>query len=122
MNGNMELQTTALNKAVTAFELVNTHVTGLVEGLEGVAEHVNDIMTQRDEVLRNISGISEVSESAAAFTQEISASIREQVNAIRILSKEAEMLKDETGNLDEILKKFKIDSGNEKQRNLAAKS
>lgn len=122
VNGNMELQTTALNKAVTAFELVNTHVTGLVEGLEGVAEHVNDIMTQRDEVLRNISGISEVSESAAAFTQEISASIREQVNAIRILSKEAEMLKDETGNLDEILKKFKIDSGNEKQRNLAAKS
>lgn len=101
-------QSEALNSTVMVFGDVNLSVDNLVVGLKEVTENMGDIGYSKEEVLESIRNISAVSEEAAASSQEIVATVNEQVNAVTFLAEEAGKLTAKTKTLEESMKQFLV--------------
>ena len=104
----VDKQSEALEKAVTVFHDINTHVEGLAETLKGITSEVSDIDKIKDRTLKSMTDISAVVEETVAVTEQINASANNQLNAVCNLNITVEKLLKDTLLLDEAVTTFII--------------
>lgn len=104
----VESQTEALNRTVTVFDNINTHVNELVTNLANIASGVKSIETAKEDTLDAIQNISAVSEETAAASQEVSATALNQIDSVKRLRLAALELAGNAKILEESIKTFKI--------------
>ncbi len=102
-------QAKALEETVNVFGMIHGCVGELVEGIRLVTQKLEASMTEKEKVENSLQNISSVSEEVAASTQEVTATLGEQVSVIQALKEEVEMLKADALELDNSIDRFKID-------------
>jgi len=102
-------QAKALEETVSVFGMIQGCVGNLVEGIRLVTEKLEASMTEKENVENSLQNISSVSEEVAASTQEVTATLGEQVSVIQTLKEKVELLKADALELDKSIDRFKID-------------
>ncbi len=102
-------QAKALEETVGVFRRIQECVGELVEGIRLVTEKLEASMTEKENVENSLQNISSVSEEVAASTQEVTATLGEQVSVIHALKEEVEVLRADALELDKSIDRFKID-------------
>ena len=105
---NVDYQMKALEETVSVFHEINDTVQALVSNLQGITSGITELVGDKDDVLKKIQAVSQASESASAATTEVTASISEQVEFLKGLTKDAENLQMQTRELEAAMSKFKI--------------
>lgn len=105
---NVDYQMKALEETVSVFHEINDTVQALVSNLQGITSGMTELVGDKDDVLKKIQAVSQASESASAATTEVTASISEQVEFLKGLTKDAENLQMQTRELEAAMSKFKI--------------
>lgn len=105
---NIMSQAEALGETVTSFGEINRYVQKLVDDLKTVAGRMGSIGVQTEEILDSIRNISAVSEETAASTEEVTATINEQMHSVLMLGAEADTLKKKVSELEEAMGRFII--------------
>ena len=93
---NVDYQMKALEETVSVFHEINDTVQALVSNLQGITSGMTELVGDKDDVLKKIQAVSQASESASAATTEVTASISEQVEFLKGLTKDAENLQMQT--------------------------
>ncbi len=101
-------QTEALDKAVGAFEEINDHVIYLVGNLDNIALGVKEIENAKEDTLGAIRSISAVAQQTAASSEEVSATVTNQVGSVEHLSISAMELAENARRLEEEIRLFRI--------------
>ncbi len=101
-------QADSLEETITVFASINHCVDELVTGLQQMAASMKGIGEEKDEVEDSIRNISAVSEQAAAATEEVTATLSEQVHMIAKLTEKAEHLAARVHALEDAMSKFRI--------------
>ena len=101
-------QAKALTDTVEVFGQIHECVGNLVEDIRVVAEKLTQTMEEKDMVQNSIQNISAVSQQVAASTQEVTATLGEQVSVIQRLNEEVEALRKDAANLDSSIDRFKV--------------
>ena len=101
-------QTEALDKAVGAFEEINEHVIYLVSNLDNIALGVKEIENAKEDTLGAIRSISAVAQQTAASSEEVSATVTNQVGSVEHLSISAMELAENARRLEEEIRLFRI--------------
>lgn len=102
-------QAKALEETVSVFGMIQGCVSELVEGIRIVTEKLEASMTDKENVENSLQNISSVSEEVAASTQEVTATLGEQVSVIQALKEEVEVLRADALELDKSIDRFIID-------------
>lgn len=105
---NVDYQMKALEETVSVFHEINDTVQALVSNLQGITSGMTELVGDKDDVLKKIQAVSQASESASTATTEVTASISEQVEFLKGLTKDAENLQMQTRELEAAMSKFKI--------------
>ncbi|TCT16303.1 methyl-accepting chemotaxis sensory transducer with Cache sensor [Natranaerovirga pectinivora] len=102
------IQSVAVENVNTTFNNVNESIgfiTGLINQANGFLE---EILEDKDNIVKAIESVSSVSEETAAATEEISASMEQQTSAIEDVAKQAEVLNQLGEKLRNQINKFTI--------------
>ena len=102
-------QARALQETVNVFGMIQDCVGELVEGIRLITQRLEESMLEKDKVENSLQNIASVSEEVAASTQEVTATLGEQVAVVQTLKEEVEMLRSDALELDKSIEKFKID-------------
>ena len=102
-------QARALQETVNVFEMIQNCVGELVEGIRVITQRLEESMLEKDKVENSLQNIASVSEEVAASTQEVTATLGEQVSVVQTLKEEVELLRSDALELDNSIEKFKID-------------
>ena len=102
-------QARALQETVNVFGMIQDCVGELVEGIRLITQRLEESMLEKDKVENSLQNIASVSEEVAASTQEVTATLGEQVSVVQTLKEEVEMLRSDALELDKSIEKFKID-------------
>ena len=102
-------QARALQETVNVFGMIQDCVGELVEGIRVITQRLEESMLEKDKVEGSLQNIASVSEEVAASTQEVTATLGEQVSVVQTLKEEVEMLRSDALELDKSIEKFKID-------------
>ena len=102
-------QARALQETVNVFEMIQNCVGELVEGIRVITQRLEESMLEKDKVEGSLQNIASVSEEVAASTQEVTATLGEQVSVVQTLKEEVEMLRSDALELDKSIERFKID-------------
>lgn len=101
-------QADSLEETITVFASINSCVEELVAGLQSMATRMQTIGEEKNDMEDAICNISAVSEQAAAATEEVTATLNEQVYSISVLSEKAEQLATRVKDLEEAMTQFTI--------------
>lgn len=101
-------QADSLEETITVFASIHSCVGELVTGLQQMAASMKGIGEEKDKVEDSIRNISAVSEQAAAATEEVTATLSEQVHTIEQLTEMAEHLAARVQALEEAMSQFSI--------------
>ncbi len=101
-------QTEALDKAVGAFEDINEHVIYLVNNLDNITFGIKEIENAKEDTLGAIRSISAVAQQTAASSEEVGATINNQVGSVEHLSNSATELAENAKKLEEAIRLFRI--------------
>ncbi len=101
-------QAKALGETVQVFGEINRCVEDLVNGLKDIADNMQMMSGEKEQVQDSMSHISVVTEQAAVATQEITSALDEQVRTVSGLSKNVELLKQEADALDQSIGRFTV--------------
>ena len=101
-------QAESLEETIRVFGSINDCVDELVAGLQHMAGNMQKIDAERNDMETAICNISAVSEEAAAATQEVTATLNEQVQSISYLNEKAERLAVRVHALEEAMTQFII--------------
>ena len=102
-------QARALQETVNVFGMIQDCVGELVEGIRLITQRLEESMLEKDKVENSLQNIASVSEEVAASTQEVTATLGEQVSVVQTLKEEVEMLRSDALELDKSIEKFKTD-------------
>ena len=102
-------QARALQETVNVFGMIQDCVGELVEGIRVITQRLEESMLEKDKVEGSLQNIASVSEEVAASTQEVTATLGEQVSVVQTLKEEVELLRSDALELDNSIEKFKID-------------
>lgn len=102
-------QARALQETVNVFEMIQNCVGELVEGIRVITQRLEESMLEKDKVEGSLQNIASVSEEVAASTQEVTATLGEQVSVVQTLKEEVELLRSDALELDKSIERFKID-------------
>ena len=102
-------QARALQETVNGFEMIQDCVGELVEGIRLITQRLEESMLEKDKVESSLQNIASVSEEVAASTQEVTATLGEQVSVVQTLKEEVELLRSDALELDKSIERFKID-------------
>ena len=94
---------------VNEFEMIQDCVGELVEGIRLITQRLEESMLEKDKVESSLQNIASVSEEVAASTQEVTATLGEQVSVVQTLKEEVELLRSDALELDKSIERFKID-------------
>lgn len=101
-------QAGALGETIQVFGEINQCVETLVNGLKDITDSIQTINIGKEEVQDSIRNISVVSEQTAIATEEVTATLDEEVKIISNLAKDVELLKEEAVALECTICKFII--------------
>lgn len=101
-------QAAALEETIQVFGEINQCVGGLVSGLKEIAESMQIINAEKDQIQESITNISVVSEEAASVTQEVTATLDNQVQIASDLAQGVEKLREEADALDQSISIFTV--------------
>ena len=104
----VESQKKALESTVSAFQSIDTQVTDLAEDLMTIVDGIAEIESAKNDTLGAIESISAISEETAAATEELSATAENQMKEVEILNEAASKLQENSGDLKDSIKVFKI--------------
>lgn len=99
-------QATSLEETIQVFGEINQCVDNLVSGLKNIVDSMQKVNAEKSQVQESIRNISVVSEQSAVATEEVTASLDEQVKIISDLAQDVELLKKEADALDQSIGKF----------------
>ncbi len=105
---NIREQTAAIAETVEVFSEINRDVQELVEKLETIIDDMGMLQEDKDEVLQSIQAVMNISENSVASTEEVTATINEQVDFISKLAEDAMRLKNEAEQLESKIQHFNI--------------
>ncbi len=103
-------QTRSLEDTISVFTSINDCVEELVNGLKQMEERMNVVGEQRQEMEKSIYNIADVSQQVASTTEEVTATLNEQVDFISILAGKAEHLAERVKDLEAAMSHFKVES------------
>ena len=106
--GMISNQIQALSETVQVFGRIHTCVVELVDGIHQVTERLEQIAAEEESMQIAIQNISFVSEQVAASTEEVTATLGEQVTVIKGLSQQVELLQADAAELGNSIGRFKI--------------
>lgn len=101
-------QAAALEETIQVFGEINQCVGGLVSGLKDIADSMQTIDAEKEQIQESIANISVVSEQAAAATQEVTATLENQVQIVSDLAQGVEELRSEADALDQSISIFTV--------------
>lgn len=101
-------QADALGETIQVFGEINRCVETLVNGLKDVADNMRLMSEEKEQVQDSIGHISFATEQAAVATEEITATLDEQVKIVSDLAKNVELLKNEADALDRSISRFVV--------------
>lgn len=107
-NGYLKDQSMAIEETIDIFGEVANQVEELVRVLKVNSTKVKIMMIEKDGVLESIKNIAQVAEEAAASSEEVTATVTNQLDDVIQLSSEADKLFDKVQNLDNTIKRYKI--------------
>ncbi|MDU5109727.1 MAG: methyl-accepting chemotaxis protein [Clostridium sp.] len=90
------------------FEVIDKIINELETNIREVTDSLDQITINKDNVVFKISEVAAVGQETAAITEELSAASEEQSSGLQEIANEAEGLKDNSQNLNEVINKFKI--------------
>lgn len=99
-------QAASLEETIQVFGEIDRCVENLVKGLKNVAGNMQEIAGEKEQVQEAIHNISVVSEQSAVATEEVTATLDEQVRIVSGLKEDVELLKKEADALDRSIGKF----------------
>lgn len=89
-----------------AFNNIDNAVDKTILNINNLVQKIERIGLSKNAVIENISVIASISDEAAASTQEVSASVSNQVNNMNLISNGIDQLKEMVNKLDVIINKF----------------
>lgn len=101
-------QAGALQETIEVFGEINQCVEILVNGLKDIADNMQLMSGEKEQVQDSISHISVVTEQAAVATEEITSTLDKQVKIISDLAGNVELLKQEADALDRSMGRFVV--------------
>lgn len=101
-------QAGSLEETIQVFGEINRCVGNLVGGLRGISESMLNINGEKEQVQSSIVDISVVSEQSAVATEEITATLDDQVKVISDLSKDVELLNEDADALEQSIGRFTV--------------
>jgi len=101
-------QQEALTTTITLFDNINRHVEDLAGNLDGIMEGIGQMSAVKDQTLSAIKSISDVSDRSASSTSQISATIVNQLEAVKNLSGNATTLNNNSRDLLDAVTQFKL--------------
>ena len=101
-------QAGALQETIEVFGEINECVETLVNGLKDIADNMQLMSGEKEQVQDSISHISIVTEQAAVVTEEITSTLDKQVKIVSDLAKNVELLKQEADALDQSISRFVV--------------
>ena len=90
------------------FETIISRIDKLQDSIKSVTYSLEKISSNKDSGVLKISEVAAVGEETAAITEEVSAASEEQSSALQEVANEAGGLRDNSKQLNELIKKFKI--------------
>lgn len=105
---NVALQIEALDNTIQIFNEINTYVRSLTESLGEITEDIEEIERTKHYTLEAVQNISSVTQQSAAASEEVNATVSEQMEIIKQMSDEATVLANDAKTLEESISKFKI--------------
>lgn len=103
------LQRASLDETIAVFGSIDERVKELVDGLNVIADGMNQINMDKDDIQTSVMNISVEADSAAAAAEEVTVSLDEQAGVMGQLAENMEFLQQETSVLDASINRFKID-------------
>lgn len=104
----MKAQTASLGKTNDAFSSIYSHVSNLVDKLKIEQKNMTDMINDKERILEAICSISSISEESSAASQEVMNIVKQQLDAISSLEKEALKLKEDVERLEGSMRQFII--------------
>jgi len=90
------------------FYTIDDSLRNIIQSIADISEDIAGMNRSKDDVIGTFQNISAVAEESAASTEQITASIDEQIIAISSISESAEGLNESSNKLKEMIKAFKI--------------
>lgn len=101
-------QTEALANTVSVFNNITNHVDELANNLNDILERLRAIEAAKDNTLNAIQNISAVTQETAASSEEVNATVLNQIDSVERLQEAAQILENDAKKLEEAIKIFKI--------------
>ncbi len=101
-------QQEALITTVQLFHSINQHVEKLAENLDDITAGIEQMSSAKDQTLSAIQSISDVSDQSASATTEVSATILDQMDAVKHMNENAATLNHNAKDLLEAVSQFKL--------------
>ena len=101
-------QNDAMKKTTDAFKRIKESMDRLIERVENIFNHISEMEDAKEHALDSINSVSAVTEETAASTQQITASVQNQLFAIKELSELAEGLGHAAVDLNSAISRFKL--------------
>lgn len=105
---NVDLQTTALDKAIQVFESINQHVGKLINTLNSVTSGIQGIEVAKEDTLNAICNISAVSQQTAGSVDTVSRTAANQIDSVEDFNQSINALAEDATELEKEIKVFKI--------------
>ena len=101
-------QQEALETTINLFNNINKYVEDLASNLDDITKGIEQMSVAKNQTLSAIQSISDVSDRSAAATSEVSATILNQLDAVKNLNGNAETLNNNSGDLLDAVTQFKL--------------
>jgi methyl-accepting chemotaxis protein len=97
-----------LTEAVNAFQKILDTTEKTVKHLEKIAYQSRDLEKDSEKIIVEIEKIEDIAQQSAANSEEVAASTEEQISQLQQINSMIEVLNEHSGNLEELVKTFKI--------------
>ena len=105
----VDSQQEALATTIELFQGINRHVEDLANNLDDITKGITQMSEAKDQTLSAIQSISQVSDQSASATTEVSATIVNQLDAVKNLNNNAVTLTNNAKDLLDAIAQFKLD-------------
>lgn len=105
-----EEQSLSVDKVNISFENISKSVNGITDNIKLLGNFINDINKDKEHIIEAMQNISAISEESAATSEEVTASMHQQIEAIQNVAATADTLSNDANNLNTEIAKFKVKS------------
>lgn len=97
-----------VNEAGTAFDQIESSVSGVVDQIQGIVTAMNQLSTGADQVAESVNSVRDIAGEAALSNQNVSAATEEQLASMEEIKASSTNLADMSEELQELIQRFKI--------------